>query len=132
MAKDRKMKFAKHHRDSSKRYNIKHGAFRFPHNTVDISLNPYRQGQNVPGSEHIFCAHCGREITYYHMERQRTIFLDRQARVVTADGEIFYYCLPYERCMRDRKVSVISKRLNLNTEHYTGKRREHYEFSDLW
>ena len=131
MPKKGDLKNNSHQRGHKHRYRIKHGAFRYPDDVVYIEVNPYEQGANSPARAHIFCAHCGREITYYHVERARPVIIDRHVRVTQSTSEQLYYCLPYERCMTDRKIGIISQRIKTKAKQYTGGARE-YGFDELW
>lgn len=117
-------------RNNNVQFNIKHGAFRYPHNVMRIDIDVIERGANVPYNEHLFCAHCGREITMFHVERCRVVMIDRHIRVMTDDDEIMYYCLPYERCMEDRKKGIISQGVKIKPKQYLGVTE--YEVQDLW
>ena len=119
-----------HSRDNGAKYNVKHGAFRYPDNVISVEHDIFKRGENIPRNEHIFCAYCGREITMFHVERCRVVCIDRHIRVITSDDEIMYYCLPYERCMEDRKKGVISQGIKTNLKQYVGVTE--YGLQDLW
>ena len=118
-------------KDNTKvRMRVRQGAFRFPPNIVQVEYDIFKRGENIPRGEHIFCAYCGREITMFHVERCRIVMVDRHVRVTTTDDEFYFYCLPYLRCMEDRKKGIISQGIKAMPIQYTGV--ENYELQDLF
>lgn len=126
----KKLKHESHIRGNNDRYRVKHGAFRFVNNVRHIEHDIFKRGDNIPLNEHIFCQYCGREITHFHVERARTICLHRHIRVTTTDDEFLYYCLPYEKCMDERKIGILSQGIKVLPKQYIGV-NEH-ELQDLW